>query len=897
VVFLFLNAVHSFLKTYVEYHSQNFNNQDTLIVLPSKRAVTFLKNEFKPLKESLWLPEIVDIVSLVETIARHRIIDQNESLLLFYQSYTSVLESQDKDSFEKFCSWAPQLLSDFNELDRFLIDTDSFFKYHKELKELSYFGQEKTELVKSYIKFWEDLPKLYNEFRSQLESRGMAYQGLAYRKAFENLHVYLEENTKTHVFLGFNALNKAEENIIETLLNNDQAKVIWDIDTFYLKEQQHPSKLFIDQYLKLWDKYKDKLIYFKDQNFETPKTFQFISSTKQLGMCKAVSQILQQLGEDQLNSTALVLNDEELLTPILNSIPEHVEKVNITMGLPLSYSPFSEVFEFLMAHQKLQKDSIHAKQLLKLISSSIFAGGQVLISQLLEMDKRFITYEDIIKLHPKAASLKQLFECLKRYEAPEDFIQSLHQLIKELLASLSTRLTPFLNGYSTILDRLHNTLQEYPGLTIKDMCYLFSTYERDEKLSFKGTQTEGLQIMGMLETRLLDYKNVIMLSVNEGVIPSGKTDNSFVTYTQKKQYGLPTHKDKDAVYAYHFFRLLQRSENCYFIYDDDKSGFNKGEMSRFAKYLQIFKLPQHTQSSEVFLLPTQINTKEKGVIRKTDSILQKLKTLAQSGFSPTALTTYIENPIRFYKRYVLGVREEQEIEDELNHREFGTIVHDTLEYLYSGLKTPLSEEDIADFNLRKEEVLKLNFDKIYAKEAYLKGSNRLKYEIASASISQFLAKEKQHLKKHRITILALEKEVQTTLKTTFHEVKLKGKIDRIDKCNGNRIRIIDYKTGNVVPSDLTIKEWEEVIENYEYSKVFQTLFYALVYSKTAQIDQLEAGIISLKNLNNWFMPVKKGKQLVIDAQLLHEFETYLVQLIDEILDPEMPFVEKESTYN
>ena len=889
--------MQSFLKTYIDYHSQNFNNQDTLIVLPSKRAVTFLKNEFKHLKESLWLPDIIDIISLVEKISGSRIIDQNESLLLFYQSYNKLSDNQEQESFEKFCSWAPQLLSDFNELDRFLIETDAFFKYHKELKELSYFGQQKTELIKSYIKFWEDLPKLYNEFRSHLETKKSAYQGLAYRQAFDNIEVYLEHNTKKHVFLGFNALNKAEEKIIETLLNINRANVIWDIDSYYLKDKQHPSKLFIDQYLKLWEKHKDKLIYFDDQNFEKPKTLQFISSTKQVGMCKALTQVLNQIDQNQLNSTAVVLNDEDLLIPILNSIPEHVEKVNITMGMPLSNSPFSEVFDLVISHQKTQKDSLHTKQLLKLLSNSIFSESQALKSQLLDANRLFISYEELRNFQTEDNSLPVLVKCLKIYEAPNDFILSLTELINALMASSTPAFFNFLKGYSTVLNRLEETVQLYPDLSVKDVCYLFGTYEREEKLSFKGTQTEGLQIMGMLETRLLDYKNVVMLSVNEGVIPSGKTDNSFVTYAQKKQYGLPTHKDKDAIYAYHFFRLLQRAENCFFIYDDDQSGLNKGELSRFAKYFQIFKLPGHTHRSDLFSLHTQINNQEKIVIQKTESIVQKLKALSQSGFSPTALTTYIDNPITFYKRYVLGVREEQEIEDEVNHKEFGTIIHHTLEDLYSDLNTPLTQKHIEDYFKRKEKCLKHNFDKIYSKEAYLKGSNRLKYEIASASISQLLTKEKAHLKQNSVTILALEQEVKTTLSTAFHDVVLKGKIDRIDKSDGNILRIIDFKTGNVKPTDLTIKEWEDVITNYDYSKAFQTLFYALVYSKTEDFGQLQAGIISLKNLDKWFMPVNKDKQTLIDAAMLNDFQNYLVELIEEILHPEIPFIEKESTYN
>lgn len=358
--------MQSFLKSYIQFHFKNFQNETSTIVLPSKRAVSFLKREFASQKQAVWLPEIIDILELIERVSKLEIIGNQDTLLLLYKTYLELGLQENPDSYTGFSNWASPLLSDFNEIDRFLVDVNPFFKYHKELKELTYFGEKKTDFIKSYIQFWEDMPKLYFAFKTKLLDHKLAYQGLAYRRAVENIKSYIETNKKQHIFLGFNAMNKAEEQLVECFLNSERGKVVWDIDSFYLKENKHPAKLFISKYRKLWDRYKKDLVLFENKNFEEPKDIHFVASTKSVGQSKSLLNILNSLNEKQLNNTAIVLNDEHLLTPVLNSIPDHIKNVNITMGLPLRNSPIADFFNTIITHQKIAKDSIFKEDLVNL---------------------------------------------------------------------------------------------------------------------------------------------------------------------------------------------------------------------------------------------------------------------------------------------------------------------------------------------------------------------------------------------------------------------------------------------------------------------------------------------------------------------------------------------------
>lgn len=887
--------MQSFLNKFVEYYISQYDtaSEQSLVVLPSKRAVAALKNCFAVQQKALWLPEIVDIISFIENLSGLKIISHQDALFALH--HVNNQTKKDPEAFESFYSWGSVMLSDFNEIDRFLVDTTQFFEHHKALKELYYFGENKTKLIKSYIAFWERLPLVYNRFTEHLLQNDQAYQGLAYREAFKNIET--AEFNQNIIFLGFNALNKAEEKIFDTLLKNDKAKIAWDINKEYLDEKHHPANNFIRKYIDKWQAYKRNII-----DLQTPlnskKYIEIIPTPKNIGQSKAVGNILKNIKDIDIQNTAIVINDESLINPILNSIPEHIENVNVTMGVPLSTSSFASFFKNVILHQKTQKKEIKYKFLRSLLHSEILSEISKIEKQkvLDYFEKNKLTSIDFQKLKEiktEQIKLQKLLSCLEIEENPRTFIQKIINFIEELIASPEDP-SPFLLSYQYVFSELNTILEREKSLSITAVFLLFKDMQKEQKLSFKGSKTTGLQVMGMLETRLLDFKNIILTSVNEGILPSGKSDNSFITYSLKKDYGLPTHKEKDAVYAYHFFRLLQRAENCFLIYDNDQTGFNKGDKSRFVTYLEIFKSKHYHIKTKPFILNTNLLRKPLIKIDKTPQIMDVLKNHANEGFSPTALTTYISNPVSFYKKYVLGVKETNLLEDIIDAREYGNVIHKTIEKLY---KTTLdiTPEVLEQFQNKIEDLVKVEFEKNFAKNEYLTGQNRLLFETAKSSLHQFISIEKQKANKQNFQIIAVEQNVQTTLSNFLYPVKLKGQIDRIDKLDG-KLRIVDLKTGFVDSKQLQFDDFEEIITDEEKSKVFQTLFYAYIYSKNHIINDMEAGIISFKNLKNWFLQVKHGRNTAIDTEFLNKFENVLLRLINEILDPNLPFIEKESIF-
>lgn len=899
-VFLFL-TMQTFLDDFVKYYSANFDLslKNQTIILPSKRSVAALKKTFTNHFDTLWLPEITDILSFIKKVSQIEILDHQESILEFYKVYSSLHKENQYDSYENYYSWASVLINDFNEIDRFLINPEHFFKDNKSIKTLNYFGEEKTEMIKSYIKFWEKLPLYYSTFKNHCLKINKASQGLAYRMASEKIYGYIEEYNNPIIFLGFNALNKAEEQIVECCLKQKIGYLVWDIDQNYLSEPTHPANTFIVNYQKKWSSYRNYLVNLKSALFSKPKQITIHSSSRYVGQAKAVANILQSSNFNDSKKTAVILNDENLLFPILNSLPDNVHEVNITMGLTLNKSPITDFINLLIAHQVKHKDELSNDMMSQLIHHQLlFHIDNINLNPLIyfidnnEAHKYF--YNDFDTIFKKD-SIEHLFlSCLKLYSTPVEFIEAIIKFIGSIQISKPLKFEVYLKSYQNIFLRLYEIIKSNPNLSHKAVEIIFKDLEESEKLSFQGSKDSGLQIMGMLESRLLDFETIIFTSVNEGILPAGKTDNSYITYDLKKQYSMPTHTEKDAIYAYHFFRLFQRAEHCHIIYDNDQTGFNKGEKSRFLSYLEIFKSKYHKINSKDFHLSTKLKKNQHLEVQKTPEILNKLKDLIQNGLSSTALTTYILNPILFYKRYILKVKEPETKDDTINHRDFGTLIHSTVEELYKNISN-LNYNYIEECQKVYPSILKTKFDLLYVQDSFKKGANRIKFEIAKASLDRFFNQEKKFQKNSDLEIVDIEKPVECLLKIDENTIKLKGYIDRIDKYD-NELRIIDLKTGKVEPKNLKFKDFNHLITDYDYAKAFQVLFYALIYSKNFNVDQMKAGIISFKNLNSWFMPLNFNGKTTIDDSILIEFEHYLHQLINEILDPNIPFKEKDVNF-
>jgi hypothetical protein len=662
--------------------------------------------------------------------------------------------------------------------------------------------------------------------------------------------------------------------------------------------------LFIRNYAETWDVYKDKDD-FKNlpQHYSEEKNIKFYGIPKNIGQAKQTAQILSEISKEKLSKTAVVLNDEGLLNPILNSLPENIEKVNITMGLPLKNTPLASLFEIIFNLQQLPDQNFYYKPVLEILNHpfvlNVLGNTSKEIQQ--QIRKENLVYlSEVQLLEISDDSTKKLLQpVFKKYEKPTELLQMFIDFIQQLRpknASEKPLETEYLYHFYQLFVKIQNLLQENsPIKTIKSLHRIYKDSLETESLDFSGSPFDGLQLMGMLESRVLDFENIIISSVNEGMLPAGKSSNSFIPFDLKKEYGLPTYKEKDAVYTYHFYRLLQRAKNIHILYNTEPSGLNSGEKSRFITQLEVESPAANKPQQEFinpFVPPRKIALKK---IQKTPEIIQKLKELATYGFSPSALTTYIRNPLDFYKNYVLDIKEVDEVEETVAANTLGTVVHDTLENFYEPyVNKNLVKEDLLKMKKNISKQVQLEFEKTYKQAPINKGKNLIIFEIAKRYVFNFLNTELKNLEENSIYI----KQVESKLKSTINvpelsfEVNLKGKVDRVDEVN-NLLRVIDYKTGKVSKSDLALKSWEELTQDYKHAKSFQVLCYAKMILNEKKFSDVSAGIISFKNLKSGYLPFSFSKDEAITQETLNQFEDELKKLILEIFDTEIPFEEKE----
>jgi len=907
--------MQTFLKDVVkEILSKTQNLSNHTFILPSRRAGVFLKEQLKlSLTTTSILPKIISVEEFIAELSSINLIESTTLLFEFYHIYKENTPPKETDSFDKFSTWATILLQDFNEIDRHLIDTEYIFSYLKDIKRLEELlkGEKKTDLIKNRFNFFDKLETYYTSFRAHLLDKKIGYQGLQYREALENIFFYINNLRDTKIVLvGFNALNKAEEHIFQELLNHDIATIYWDIDKFYYNTN-HKASAFIKQYHNKWDYYKNHEFKWLSDNFSSKKNIKIIGTPKNISQIKYAGEILTKINNSTENfeNTALVLADESLLTSALNSLPIEVENVNITMGYELKNIPLTSVFETLLKlHLNCKQQKFYYKDVLSVLSQNqiknIGKGSHLSEKLILNISSNNYTYlskQELIKLSQNDLETFEPISFLfdnwndNANTAIENCIKLINLIRRNNKSDQLQK--EYLFRFNNVFQQLLNLNEEFGYLNdIKTLFQFYQQILRNEKLSFKGEPLTGLQIMGMLETRVLDFDNIIITSVNEGLLPVGKSDNSFIPFDIKKEVGLPTYQEKDAIFSYHFFRLIQRVKNIYLLYNTEADAYGSGEQSRFITHLEILK----ENELEKFVVSPKVNKSKNEFkqLSKNEELINELKQLALKGFSPTALTTYILNPFEFYKQKILKIKEVEEVEETIAANTLGTIIHKTLEQLYLPyIKKYITNDAIKKIKTRVDDEIKKWFSNEFGKGNITSGKNFLIYNVAVQFIDNFLEHELSMIKQgKKIKILELEHDLDTTIAIDGLDfpICLRGQADRIDLVDGV-IRIIDYKTGKVVQNQLIIKDWNLITSDYKkYSKSFQVLFYALLYTRTHDIDlestPLESGIISFKNLKSGFLSVNKNNVSMVD---LDNYVVQLKELILDIFDTKKTIIEKE----
>lgn len=934
----------SFLQHLAEHIVQNYSREmaDLCIVLPNRRAGLFLRTYLgQKAGKTTWSPYIFSSEDFIIELSGLLVKDNVSLLFEFYEVYKDH-EKDNAQSFEDFMHWAPALLSDFNEIDLYLANGVDIFSHLSSVKQIENWqiGENAGELQTGYLNFFASLGNYYNDFRSRLKAKGQAWQGMAFREVAEQVAAKWENSGYAKVvFAGFNALNRAEEQIFEELVAMEKAEVLLDADTYYTQSHSQEAGYFIRQHKQNRKLFPDpeNIQWEFEHLLKDQKNIEIIAIPGNIGQTKIAGDILDKAKDaGDFSSWAVVLADESLLLPMLYSLPENVGQTNVTMGYPLKNTPIASLaaslFNLQENAQKLGKQTgdeqakFYHKDVIQLFRHPYIQlllrgvekqkAAHQLISSVNQNNKIFLTIEDVkLLLGEESQGSNQIIETVFHFweDKPANAINSLSlltEMVKDaFIVDMKRREKEnfpiemeFLFSFHKINQRLADLLESSQFMTgIKAFRSIYNQLLRLASVPFYGKPLTGLQIMGMLETRNLDFENVVLVSTSEGFLPAGGKAASFLPFELKRVFGIPVHHDRDAIYAYHFYRLLQRAKNVYLVYNSETDDFGAGEKSRFIT--QILKEmpasnPQIKITERLVSLSLPSGVQDVSIdIQKTPEILEKLKQKAIKGFSPSSLNVYRNCSLQFYFKYIAGFSELEEVEETIAAHTFGTVLHAVLEDLYQPYKGKVLEvEQLKNFKSQVEPLTRQVFAKEYKSGQLDYGKNLLSLKVAIRYINRFIDDEIKRAKKKTIEIVALEQHLEKTLELDFAgaigkvPVKFYGNADRIEKENG-QLKIIDYKTGRADAWELNVRSWEDFIENTKLNKAFQLLLYAYMYPST-EGEVLNSGIITFRELGAGIKPVLAGVEKAsqaLDKPTLDIFEEQLLHLVSRMFNPQIPF--------
>ena len=901
--------MQSFIAQTWEYLSSQCHDTSQLrCIVPSVRAGNFLRQIIRQESNTAgFLPDIIPIEAFIQEVADLQIIDELPLLFECYQVYRYHEPKQPKEDFDTFSSWAVTLLADFNEIDRYLVPAKSFFDYLASIQELNHWTMQEapSEMMRAYLSFWNQLHGYYDLLKSALMKKKLGYQGMVYREATHQVNFYLDaKGDRPHAFIGFNALNNAEQNIFQEFLARDNHYVFWDGDEKFINDTGHSASLFMRRYFKQWQYYEKHKPLFIENHYQQPKDITLIQAANPLDQVKEIGSILKGFSPEQCQKTAVVLADEQLLMPLLNALPDNIKHVNITMGVSLKFQPLTIwVISLLELHLNSGR-SFYYKPLFGVLehpmAEIIMNKPRQVVSEMTQTNRVAIDLPELLEKSDDADQeiLKTLFS-----DWPKDIDQALDRL--EELFGLFVEVENDIHRTTAVklqqlIVQIRNMQARYGSITdLESLRNVLRQLAGKARLDFQGDAYQGLQIMGVLESRALDFESLIIASVNEGLLPSGRNAPSFITNDMKLQYQLPTFFEKDAIFTYHFYRMLHRAKEVKILFTSVGGGFQSKEESRLIKQLRLdskaHKLKERTIRTKMAAKTPQLK-----VVDKTPEVMHALKQLAQNQYSPSSLTNYIRNPIDFYSQKVLGVKPADELEEDIALNTLGSVVHTTLEELYTPLVgTLLTEEKLRPLLKEINSTLTQQSLKLLGKH-YDLGKNRIVFEVGQRYVKYAIESDLRLLRAgHELELVAIEQRLKTQLNhPKAGVVNLGGLADRIDRLDG-KLRIIDYKTGKVEPNQLQLSDWDVLIEDYKYSKAFQVLMYGYMYWKQHGVLADAAGIISFRKQTEDFMAFgwKQQGSRTVEAQLnqdiLLQFEKQLLQLFDEIYDEHRPFIEKE----
>ncbi|MCX6165333.1 MAG: PD-(D/E)XK nuclease family protein [Ignavibacteriae bacterium] len=924
---------------------------DICVIFPSRRAGLYFKNILgNKIEYPIWSPSVYSIEDFVEEFSAYNFADNFKLLFELYSVYNDVIKNEkallkseidfldsddDIESFDSFYPWGEMLLQDFDVIDKYLVDTNLLFKSIKDLKEIeecfpielqesfkkfwgTLFDSKQTNAKKSFLKIWQVLGKVYLEFTIRLKKKGICYPGMAYRKLYEDSENILSNfKWKKIFFAGFNSLNPVEKNLMKVLTDKGIAAIYWDADDYYISNKNQEAGKKKKKNIKYFGNNKIK---FEQYLISDTKKISSIGTSSSEGMAKVLGSELKEHMADSnftIEKTAIVLPDANLLLPVLYSIPDEIKNINITMGFPFRDTPLYSLICLLIDlqnnciyengktrfhHSNVEKILLHPY--IKFHDTSVVYN---IVNYIKNENQIYFNISDFKADVPKI--LEVIFNQTENFDDAVNYFRKIIDLISSRIDKDDSKDTDykkfqleFIYNFYSNYNRLNEVIKENEvEMNLDTYWRILKEVLHKISIPFTGEPLKGLQVMGLLETRALDFENVFILSANESVLPEGRTQNSFIPYSLRKVLKMPTYEEDDSITAYYFYRLIQKAKNIILIYDTD-IGQNVKEKSRFILQIENELLPNNKNIiyENKIVIPDVYSVEKKNIeIFKTDSTMKRLMEIKH--YSSTALKEYINCPLQFYFRRIAKIEEEKEIEESFDSMLIGNVLHKILEDIYLPFKGKIvSEGDINDIGI----MVKENSDSIlenavracksdYVLKKY-SGKNNLFKNIVLKLLLRVFENEKTQAP---FKILDIEKIINYTFQISKNNkeigINIAGRIDRIDEKDGV-IRIIDYKTGSYVLKKFDeknpIEYFEKLISNPDYKDNFQAFFYGYFYLRDNEGKKINVGIYPVKKMQNGIDCLKTGYIEKIEYEL---FENSLKKLFMEIYDSELPFKQVE----
>ena len=921
----------AFITEIANYIKENYDlsKESLTIIFPNKRAALKLRTELinSKFETNIWLPQILSIQEAMCSWSGIQLLDNIDIIF----ELIKIVNKAEKIFSNDIYGLASQMLKDFDEIDQYAVDAKSLFQNTKDAKEIDLqFLNEDYVIDRKHIEFFASLNEYYESLRKVLLENKSGYYGLITRHIYDSDIDNLREmvGNRKIIFAGFNAMTKTEEGIIVRLIQENIATLLWDLDEYYFNDSRQEAGIFAREFFE-----RNKHIQSIKRNFignklvTDKKNIDIIGASGAVIQTNALQLELHNESKDNDNEV-IVLSDESMLIPVLNCIPSgKSEEMQVTMGFPYSTCILNQFLQHLFVFQKNIRNNnkgIYFWSLVRLLNSElikiIFTKEELkhLFNWKNENIKKsayYISTEDFESLKEHHDIYDFLCLISPKWNSNTDCISSIKSLLKAIYKKVKINdKTNFISNQISVAGRIINKIEKLLNkyediIQIADIENLYRQSSSEMTINLKGDYG-GLQIMGLLETRNLDFKTVHILSVNEGILPQSKNANSLIPFDLRKHYGLPTYNNKQAVYAYHFYRLLQNAENIKIYYNTLADGMGEGESSRFIKQI-LHEMPSKNPNAEIkekiYKSPSNKNKEiEKIEAVKTDEVYDKIiKKLSyvsedkKSGLSPTSISCYLKCPLKFYLKYIEKINDDipQEL---IQSNVIGTIIHAALENLYKYFGSDdITLESFEEIYAKhfKDALKKALADNNFPNGLPHSGFNYLSSKMMDKMIENFIKQEIKFLKANKsMKIIGLEENLFASIYVPEHKtnVNLTGNADRIDQV-GNTIRIIDYKSGSVNDSDVVIKKNVNELKDLS-EKSLQLLIYKYLYKKAHNdiaADDIEPGIIGLRKISKGIFSLSNNSSLFIGEDLIEDFESKLSAIYNEILDKDIPFRQTE----